>query len=460
METTYRLKPNLTWHDGTPFTTDDYVFAFQVYGGPELGLARSEPQRRIQEVLAPDSRTLVIRWREPYPDADLLASASSSGAPFVPLPRHILEEALLRGNPDAFAAQPYWTSEYVGLGPYRLDNWERGAFFEASAFDAYVLGRPKIDRLRVNFVTDPNTVMANLLAGSADMVAESTLRIEQGVLLRRDWEPRGAGVVKFFPSGGRRATLQFDPARVSPQALLDVRVRRVLAHAIDKEALNEALLDGLGRPADTWVQPTVDYFPEVERAIAKYPHDLRIAAQRLAEAGFDKGTDGIYSSPVGGKLAIEISHANDTQYNKEAAIMADGLNRFGIETSLVPMAPRGVTTGSEVDFSALRNGGGGSIELHFGTGQIPRAENRFTGNNVGAWLNPEYERLQAAFGATLDRTQRNGHLVQMAKLISEEVPQIPLYYNAGAVAYAPDLHNVIAGDRIGAFWNVHLWEFR
>jgi peptide/nickel transport system substrate-binding protein len=302
--------------------------------------------------------------------------------------------------------------------------------------------------------------MANLLAGSADVVAESTLRIEQGVLLRNDWEPRGAGVVKFFPSGGRRATVQFDPARVTSQGFLDVRVRRALAHAIDKDALNDALLEGLGQPADTWVQPTVAYFADLQQAIMKYPHDLRLAGQRLTEAGFEKGPDGFYTSPTAGKLTVEISHAADTQYNKEAAIMADGLNRFGLETALVPMAPRGVTAGSEVDFGTLRNGGGGSIEVIYGAEQIPRSENRFTGNNIGSWRNADYERLQSTFTNTLARAERNAQMVQMARVISDEVPMIPLYYNVGAVAYVPELQNVIAGDRIGAYWNVFQWEWR
>ena len=69
METTYRLRPNLTWHDGTPVSAEDWVFAYRVYTTPGLGAFTSKPQDLIEEATAPDARTLVIRWRSPYPGA-------------------------------------------------------------------------------------------------------------------------------------------------------------------------------------------------------------------------------------------------------------------------------------------------------------------------------------------------------------------------------------------------------
>ena len=76
-----------------------------------------------------------------------MSSRTQSG--FGALPRHILEQPYLQGNFEAFANHPFWTDEYVGLGPYRLDHWERGQEIGAIAFDQFVLGRPKIDRLRI-----------------------------------------------------------------------------------------------------------------------------------------------------------------------------------------------------------------------------------------------------------------------------------------------------------------------
>src|SRR5439155_14686358 len=69
METTYPLKPNLTWHDGTALTDDDFVFSWKVYTVPSLGHSNLAPFNAIQEVVARDPRTLTVRWKRPYPDA-------------------------------------------------------------------------------------------------------------------------------------------------------------------------------------------------------------------------------------------------------------------------------------------------------------------------------------------------------------------------------------------------------
>jgi ABC-type transport system substrate-binding protein len=72
METTYRLKPGLTWHDGAPLTADDFAFGWRVLANPALGQASLIPQKLMEEVVAPDPRTVLIRWTQPFPDAGTL----------------------------------------------------------------------------------------------------------------------------------------------------------------------------------------------------------------------------------------------------------------------------------------------------------------------------------------------------------------------------------------------------
>jgi ABC-type transport system substrate-binding protein len=111
----------------------------------------------MAEVTAPDSRTVVTRWKGRYPEAGTLAEAD-----FPPLPRHLLHVAFL-DDPEGLVSQPFWTRDYVGLGPYRLARWEPGAFIEGSAFEGHVLGKPKIERIRITFIPDTNTALAGLL---------------------------------------------------------------------------------------------------------------------------------------------------------------------------------------------------------------------------------------------------------------------------------------------------------
>lgn len=115
METIYRLRPALTWHDGQPLTAADFVFAFQLYAAPDLSdVFASSPQDRMEEVVAVDPLTLLIRWRSPYPEAGSIVVEELE-----PLPRHILEPAIAAAQHepaarDAFAGLRFWTVEYVG----------------------------------------------------------------------------------------------------------------------------------------------------------------------------------------------------------------------------------------------------------------------------------------------------------------------------------------------------------
>jgi ABC-type transport system substrate-binding protein len=113
METRYTLRPDLTWHDGAPLHAEDFVFAHRVYKTPDLGQSRGRPIVQMAEVLAPDARTVVIRWSEPYVDAGALAST------FQGLPRHLLEEPFRVSDAVSFINHPFWTMGYVGLGPYQ-----------------------------------------------------------------------------------------------------------------------------------------------------------------------------------------------------------------------------------------------------------------------------------------------------------------------------------------------------
>src|SRR5438309_4126803 len=137
MDTTWKLRPNIKWHDGTPFTTDDLLFSFKVFMDPDLPNGRVS-RRFAESATAPDAETFVIRWSGTYVDADQGDIATIR-------PKHILEDVYLQDK-DAFANSSWFTSEFVGLGPYRLVHWELGSYIELGRFDGYYQGRPPFDR--------------------------------------------------------------------------------------------------------------------------------------------------------------------------------------------------------------------------------------------------------------------------------------------------------------------------
>lgn len=463
METTYRLRPGLLWQDGAPLTANDFVFAWQVYSNPgPLPIRTATPQNLMEEVTAADSRTVVIQWRRPFPDAAKLAED------FPPLPRHILEDTFqeARNDPDALANHRYWNTEFVGSGPYRLDGWEVGAFLEGSAFDAHALGRPHIDRVRVVFIEDVNAVVANLLSGVVHVFMDNrSMRFEQGKTLEQQWAGTGGGAVLMLPTGGRLTKIQFRPELASPRSILDVRVRRALAHGIDRQAINEGVFDGQGVVMDSPVSRAAPYYSEIDRAVAKYPYSPARAEQFMRDAGFSKDSEGYFSGSMEGRLRLEIWDSPGGHDEQVLAIMADGWRRVGFD-----VAPRVIPTAQlfqgefRSSFPALLNSSGAESgdEQFFGRGlhsrSIPRAENRWTGSNSGNYSNAQLDRSAELFETTLDRRERDRLVIDMARLVNEDLPILTLLYDFDITAWVAALK----GPRAVAHkenWNVHEWRW-
>ena len=117
-----------------------------MYADPAFANASTAPISLLDGAAAPDERTVVLRWKRPFPYADILGSGGGTASTsFGPLPRHLLEAPLREGDPDSFMNHSYWTREFIGLGPYRLSQWEPGAFLEGTAFEAHTVG-PAEDR--------------------------------------------------------------------------------------------------------------------------------------------------------------------------------------------------------------------------------------------------------------------------------------------------------------------------
>src|SRR5581483_4389751 len=134
-----------------------------------------------------------------------------------PLPAHILRQDFQNLDPVEFPNLPWWSTAYVGLGPYRLTRWEAGAFVAGEAFDGHVLGRPKIDHFKALFVPDPNTALANLLSGEVAYVGQYVLSPDHGDTLEQQWGPTHAGTVLYAPVGFRRGVVQMRPELVTPK---------------------------------------------------------------------------------------------------------------------------------------------------------------------------------------------------------------------------------------------------
>jgi len=460
METSYRLRGGLAWHDGAPLSADDFVFAWEVYATPELGLAESVPVSYLQNVEARDDRTVLFPWRRPFAGAGTLIAAD-----LPPLPRHVLGSSFANMDAGAFAALPYWTTEYVAAGPYRLARWERGAFLEGQGFAGDAFGPPKIDRVRFTFINDPNAAVATMLAGAADVLTNDSIDIEQAAELDRQWSVSHDGVVLRNPVGVRYAAPQLRPAYATPSALLDPRVRQGLASAIDRQALADTLTGGVGSPADTMLLPLVDYFDDVRREAASYPYDVRRSEERMRAAGWIRGANGMFVGPGGSGFPLEIAVAAGGRNANEVAIVADNLRRVGFDTS-IRVIPREQITDRQMratlpgilNASYQRAHTPPTEQLR--AAQIPGPENRWQGSNQTGWSDPEFERLAQGYETSLDRAQRNQFAVAMLKLIGDELPVIPLYYSLSFMAYSARLQGPVTSVSDDMLhWNLPQWSW-
>src|SRR5439155_16213988 len=114
-----------------------------------------------------------ISWKQPYYQADALGLQL-----FWPLPAHVLEadyDAMVGQQKDvqAFMSKPFWTSEYLHVGPFRLVEFNAGIEAAFEAVPDYFLGRPKVDRIVVKQIPDNNTLLASILAGSVDLSTDN-----------------------------------------------------------------------------------------------------------------------------------------------------------------------------------------------------------------------------------------------------------------------------------------------
>lgn len=457
METTWKLRSGARWHDGAPLTTEDLVFSIEVVRDPEMAIFRNSPTanalRALDGLEAPDPLTLVARWKEPFIQADMLFSHDM----VYPMPKHLLGDAFSQDR-GALIQLPYWSEEFVGNGPFRLRDWARGSHLVLAAFDQYALGRPKIDQIEVRFVQDPNTVVANLLAGQIDLTLHS-LSLERATLVRDQWKEGRVG------TSFNRWTLVF-PQLLSPVPAVvgEVQFRRALLHAIDRQALVDTLMGGLVPVAHMYLGPSAAGFREIEPTISRYEHDPRKAATLVGELGYTRGADGLMRDGSNQRLSVEIrASAGRDLAEKVMLSVADSWQRIGVGTERVvipvQMARDREYLATFPAFEVSENNPNESWRLgRFKTGQVPLPENRFVGSNRIRYASPEYDALSDRYFSTVPLEARIQALGEIMGHMAEHVLLMGLFYGAEATMISNRLTNVTPGG--GLAWNAHEWEIR
>ena len=460
METTYKLRPNVFWHDGTAFSSDDVIFSWQVGRDPEVPNGNQEATRLITRMEATDPNTIIATWESAYPYADRLEHRE-----LYPLPRHLLETSY-RGAKESFLNQPFFNQEFVGLGPYRIAKWESGSHMELAAFDKFFLGRPKIDSVRVQFIPDSNTMLANLRARSLNAMVTlgSAPDFEAMMALRREWEADRHGTVIMDPISYRFIEPQ-QYHNPYPSDLTDPRVRQALHLAVDRPELSRVAFGEFGTVADSWAHPSFTSYPQLKDAVTAYAHDPRRASQLLAEAGWRPGGDGVLEK-AGQRFTLTM---RDADGERDSVIIASQWKEVGIVGAYEPRnaaalrdrQDRATFTGVEVSSNPM---GAAAVTRRSATYNIPTAENRWTGTNRGGYSNPAWDALDQRMLAALDDKTRLDVERDMLRLYTSEPWLLPLYFRNDLVPMGGGLQGIVAntGTSHRGFilhtWNIQDWD--
>src|SRR5579871_1594908 len=191
MTTEYHLRPDATWHDGTPFTAHDVAFGFRAHADPELAFSDRSAVAQIESVEEIDTHSVLITWKHPFYLADSLGALI-----LFPLPVHILEQPYNTLDKQSFLQLRYWTTEYVHTGPFRLVRFEPGQGATFEAYDGYFLGRPMVDAFEVREILDTNARYAAILSGDVDLTLDG-LNGAQAASLEGQWQSTDGGRVMF-----------------------------------------------------------------------------------------------------------------------------------------------------------------------------------------------------------------------------------------------------------------------
>lgn len=460
MQTTYRLRPNITWHDGTPLTARDFVFGWTVNRDPELPISSPLVARQVGRIDTPDDHTLVLEWTRTYPFANAITNDELG-----PLPVHLIESVYL-ADKDRFQQLPYWKREFVGVGPYQVVEWEPGSHLTLRAYDGFYAGRARIDTLIFRFIPNAPTAVANVLAGSVDGAIPRAIDFSQSMFVKSEWERAGRKpVVIVQPTHWRMMGVQFRVPQV--RDILDVRVRRGLLHGIDRQGLVETLLDGQAPISHTFIPPDDVKWDWVQDAVARYDHDPRRAQEVLAAAGWRRGVDGLYLNAAGERITIPIWTTSGEQNEQELAIISDNWKAIGVNVEQVVL-PSAQTRNNELrasfpsfDTTAIPVTFENTTQRVYGP-TCPSEGSRWAGGNRGCYVNPEMDRLIDTLTTTIDPADQRRIYRDVVKLQTEDLPVLPLYFNVQVTVFREGVLGV-KGDtkpRTSVTWNVAEWDIR
>lgn len=414
---TFHLAENAVFHDGVPLTSADVKFTFEELLLKFHSRTRASIGDKIRQITTPDTHTVVFEFNTPY--AAFLQLIDVTNAPI--MPKHLYE------NTDALT-NPY-NVKPVGSGAFKFQEWAKGDYLTLVKNEKYFkTGKPYLDRIVYKVMPSLATAAIAFENGEADYFLNpaplDTERLKQ--------LPNVVVTGKGREGFASVETLIFNLNRAP---LSDLRVRRAMAHAIDRNYIVDKIAFGMGIAATGPISTALKwaYNPNV----VKYERNLPLANQMLDEAGYKRDGDGV---------RFRLKYVYAASYAKVVEALRDQLRDVGIAIDLEQMefnaAVERVYIKKDFDLgiSSFENGPDPDIGVKrtvvsSNIGAIPFS-------NGAGYRNPRIDELFELAASETDRQKRAAYYYEAQDILTKDAPYLWLYELQGAAVYKSELQGI------------------
>jgi peptide/nickel transport system substrate-binding protein len=435
-----RLRDDVRWHDGTPFSAEDVKFTLELIMNPNFRAWRTSGHSLVRDiqVISPTE----ISWRMDEPFAPYLSFLTET---FI-VPKHILAK---EANPNnaAFNQAP------IGTGPFKWGQRVAGDHLELVANLEYFGEGPHIEKLVFKYIPDLTVLYTQFKSGDIDLVGQPYIT------------PDHYGEAKTLPN--RVVTLvprtSFESFYLNlerPQ-FKELAVREALYAAIDKEAIIQGLYYGVPTPTETFM-PRQSFFFNANLPLHQF--DVNRAGKILDQAGWAKGADGIRA-----KNGVRLSFTNSTTSGdplreQVQQYLQQTFAQLGVEMKISNL-PAAVMWGEFWGQSKFDSVIVGSTYL---IGADPDVTNRLhsrsiaakggRGSNNAQYTNPEVDALLDKGARTFDPEARRAIYFRVQELVRHDLPFLPLYQSNSVEGLKKGINGFVPnGNTRTESWNALAW---
>lgn len=410
LDLTFKLRTNVKWHDGRPFTADDVLFTYETMMNPKTPTAYREDFKAVERIEAPDPYTVHVHYAKPY------AKALQTWTYWM-LPRHLLETYMKEGR---LREAPQNRDRPVGTGPYRFQEWRPGEKIVLTANREYYREGPYISRIVYRVIPSQPTIFLELKAKGIDSAGLTALQYKR----QTDYPAFRKAYHKYSYPANQYTYFGFN---LKDKRFADPRVRQAFAHAINKREIIDGVLLGMGREATGPYKPgTWAHNPNVKT----YPYDLEQARRLLAEAGWkDRNADGILVKD-GQPFSFELmTNQGNDERRKVAEIIQASLKELGVHVEVR------IIEWASLLKEYLKKKRFETIVLGWGIGTDPDQYNIWHSSKTGpdelnqiSYANPEVDELLEKGRSSCQQSERVRYYHRLQEILAEDQPLVFLYF--------------------------------